>query len=354
MLFHELSEVAHRANEDMHLMGTAVNSFFVFLLGYQHPNPLPAHYYCEECGYFELGELTFADDLPEKECPKCGHPLMRDGYTLHEEFAWGKRNKLNFEYRIASAFSEAAYETVRKHYAEQDREITTAWMGTRDNERLGIKANPHPDGVIVLDKGKTTDDYSFPETPDIGQAHDNKLDYVLMIESETMDELHDYLVESLSPLENVSAMLPQSIPFDELVKRKVIPQKDAEIFAGIEAPNLRKLVNHYSAYHSTLETTEKEVISRGINFAILEEDGLYCREDIFEEMLQAGASREDAFLIAEAISKGQFRKEIVPKRELPDRVKAMASMVVYLFPRGHIVEYWSHISRLVNLMAEDK
>ena len=95
--FRERSKAAHNDGKLLWPAGAATNTIFTFLLGYRQPNPLPAHYYCEECGFFELGELIFGIGLPERNCPRCGKRLRRDGFSLPEEFAWGKKNELYYE-----------------------------------------------------------------------------------------------------------------------------------------------------------------------------------------------------------------------------------------------------------------
>lgn len=95
--FRERSKLAHNDEKMLWPAGAVTNTIFTFLLGYRQPNPLPAHYYCEECGFFELGECFFGIDLLERNCPCCGKRLRRDGFSLPEEFAWGKKNELYYE-----------------------------------------------------------------------------------------------------------------------------------------------------------------------------------------------------------------------------------------------------------------
>ena len=93
-LFYKLSHAAKRAGTMIGVAGTAYNSIFVYLLDAAHEiNPLPSHYYCENCGHYESGfELTAGIDLSEKQCPECGNDLRRDGFTLHPQFAWENSN----------------------------------------------------------------------------------------------------------------------------------------------------------------------------------------------------------------------------------------------------------------------
>ena len=99
--FREDSKTAYDAGKLLWTTGAAANTIFTFLLGCQQPNPLPAHEYCEACGFFELGETALGMDLPERKCPCCGVALRKDGFSLPEDFAWGKRNELHYEYRAS-------------------------------------------------------------------------------------------------------------------------------------------------------------------------------------------------------------------------------------------------------------
>jgi len=73
------------------IFGTAVHSFFLYLLLQLEMNPLPAHYYCPRCKeiLFIEGddEVRMGIDLPRKLC-KCGCELKGEGFNLAEEFFW--------------------------------------------------------------------------------------------------------------------------------------------------------------------------------------------------------------------------------------------------------------------------
>ncbi len=67
----------------------------------QEVNPLAPHYYCAHCHYsdFDSPEVKkyggqSGCDMPDKRCPNCGKPLVKDGFDIpFETFLGFKGNK---------------------------------------------------------------------------------------------------------------------------------------------------------------------------------------------------------------------------------------------------------------------
>ncbi len=189
-------KLVDKSNEDGYLVGSrgsVGSSFAATMSRITEVNPLPPHYRCPECRYSEFDSeetrQAHADgrcgcDMPDKICPVCGHPLIKDGFDIpFETFLGFKGDKepdidLNFsgdEQGVAQAYTEVIFgkgQTFKAgtigtvadktaygyamHYFE-DQGVTKKRC---ELERLaagcvGVRrtTGQHPGGVIVLPKG---------------------------------------------------------------------------------------------------------------------------------------------------------------------------------------------------------
>lgn len=67
------------------------SSFIAFLLRLTPINPLPAHYYCENCTFFSVGneKVQTGIELPDETCPICRSSLIKRGFNLDFKSFWG-------------------------------------------------------------------------------------------------------------------------------------------------------------------------------------------------------------------------------------------------------------------------
>ncbi len=204
-----------KSNEDGYLVGSrgSVGSSFVATMsGVTEVNPLSPHYYCEHCHFsdFDSPEVkkysgASGCDMPDRDCPVCGKPLVKDGFDIpFETFLGFKGNKepdidLNFsgEYQskahkytevifgdgqtyragtIGTLADKTAFGYVKKYYEERGIHKRNCEIDRIVQGCVGIRrtTGQHPGGIVVLPVGEEI--YSF--TPIQHPANDMTTDTI--------------------------------------------------------------------------------------------------------------------------------------------------------------------------------
>ena len=190
--------------EDGYLVGSrgsVGSSFVATMAGISEINPLPAHYYCGKCHYYDFDAGSSACDMPDKKCPVCGEMLIKDGHDIpFETFLGFKGNKepdidLNFssEYQsnahdytevifgagqtfragtVGTMAEKTAFGYVKKYYEEHGESKRTAEIERIASGCVGVRRSTgqHPGGIVVLPVGEEI--YTF--TPVQHPANDMK------------------------------------------------------------------------------------------------------------------------------------------------------------------------------------
>ncbi len=386
--------------------GSVGSSLVATMCGITEVNALPPHYRCDTCHtvtFTPPEKGTVGVDLPDADCPVCGHKLVKDGFDIpFEVFLGFKGDKvpdidLNFsgEYQpkahkyievlfgegnvyragtISGLAEKTAYGFAAKYLEERGIHAGRAHKERLAAGCMGVKrtTGQHPGGIVVLPKEYSIYQFTAIQHPadDIGgdtltTHYDFASMHDILVKLDCLGHDDPTMIHRMGELTGVDF---KDIPLDD---KKVMSLFTSPEALGVSCEDIMSPTGTLGVPEfgtsfvqgmlmDTRPTTFEELIrisglSHGTdvwlgNAQELVQSGtatlkecICTRDDIMNYLISKGVESKMSFTTMESVRKGKGLKpemeEAMIAAEVPQWFIDSCKKIKYMFPKGHAVAY---------------